>query len=127
MYNEMKKIGHDVKIVIVPHPHPNIQGGIDTGFISKFDTQDVIYPCGKYASHSNVNTKCEISELKNYQPDFIFTQNPYENFQGYISEPFTAANLYKSFRGTKTKIMYIVYGPHIFHQKILMMISYQVA
>lgn len=117
MYNEMKKIGHDVKIVIVPHPHPNIQGGIDTEFISKFDTQDVIYPCGKYSSYSNVNTKCEISELKNYQPDFIFTQNPYENFQGYISEPFTAANLYKSFRGTKTKIMYIVYGPHIFHQK----------
>ncbi|MGX6959940.1 MAG: hypothetical protein ACIPMY_01525 [Rickettsia endosymbiont of Pentastiridius leporinus] len=115
MYKEMKKVGHSVKIVIVPHP--NIPGGVDTQFINKFDPQDVIYPCGKYASYSNINTKCEISELKNYQPDFVFTQNPYENFQGYISEPFTIANLYESFKGTETKIMYIVYGPHIFHQK----------
>lgn len=117
MYNEMKRVGYDVKIVIVPHPHPNIQGGIDTKFIDKFNSQDVVYPCGKYDSYSNINIKCEIDSLKNYQPDFIFTQNPYENFQGYASEPFTAANLKKSFSNTKTKIMYIVYGPHIFHQK----------
>lgn len=79
---------------------------VDINFGNNFDDEDVIYPCGKEAPYTNCGS------IENYKPDYIFTQNPYDTFKESVLEKhFLISNLQKF-----AKIMYIVYGPHLFHQ-----------
>ena len=107
IYKEAKKLGHNVKIVVIPSIYfGKLLADVDVNFGSNFDSEDVIYPCGKEAPYTNCDS------IENYKPDYIFTQNPYDTFKGSVLEKhFLISNLQKF-----AKIMYIVYGPHLFHQ-----------
>lgn len=109
IYREAKKLGHNVKIAVIPQIfQEEIIANVDLKFASLFDTEDVIFPCGKSEPHD----KCD--KLEQYKLDYIFTQNPYDFFNGTILENFTVSNLQKI-----AKVNYIVYGPHIFHQNAI--------
>lgn len=107
IYREMKKSGIDVKIVATPSFYETqLLADVDLTFTEKFSPEDVLYPCGKKSPYKN----CE--SIATYQPDYIFVQNPYNSFEKSILDPnFLNASLKKI-----AKIMYIVYGPHLFHQ-----------
>lgn len=107
IYKEAKKFGHNVKIVVIPSIYfGKLLADVDVNFGNSFDSEDVIYPCGKEAPYTNCDS------IENYKPDYIFTQNPYDTFKGSVLEKhFLISNLQKF-----AKIMYIVYGPHLFHQ-----------
>lgn len=109
LYAQMKKDGHDVKIVSVPllTNGNKIMYDMDVNFTKKFEEKDVIFPCGKEKPY----LKC--TGIDEYKPDYVFVQNPYNSFKGSSLDPhFTLENLKK----TAKKVAYIVYGPHIFHQ-----------
>ena len=108
IYKEMKKVGHDVKIVAIPSfYYGEPLADVDLKFTSKFDEKDVVYPCGKKTPYR----KCtNINELK---PDYIFIQNPYDTYRNSVLDPhFLTPALEK----ISKKTMFIVYGPHLFHQ-----------
>lgn len=111
LYKEMKKIGHDVKIVAIPSFFgKELTSAVDTKFTDKFNESDVIYPCGKYSPY----TECE--SIEKYKADYIFIQNPYNSYATSILDPhFLTSNMKKCAK----KIMYIVYGPHLFHQDFI--------
>jgi hypothetical protein len=108
LHQEAKKAGHKVIIAIIPHinfgkilSHPDVAWG------NKFDQDDIFYPCGKNAPY----TQCQ--SLETHKPDYIFIQNPYNLYNGSVlEENFSLSSLKKIAK----KIMFIVYGPHIFHQ-----------
>ncbi|WP_425363436.1 hypothetical protein [Candidatus Tisiphia endosymbiont of Hybos culiciformis] len=107
LYKAMKETGHDVKIVAIPLYNGHYNVNIDMTFTAKFDSNDVLYPCGQVEPY----TKCET--IESYKPDYIFTQNPYHSYNGSILDPhFIPSTLKKIAK----KIVYIPYGPHIFHQ-----------
>ncbi len=107
LYKAMKETGHDVKIVAIPLYNGWYNLNIDMKFTAKFDNNDVLYPCGQIAPY----TKCET--IESYQPDYIFIQNPYNVYNNSILDPhFIDSTLKKIAK----KIVYIPYGPHIFHQ-----------
>jgi hypothetical protein len=108
MYEEMKKVGHSVKIIAIPNIYygKNI-ADIDISFTNKFDPNDVIYPCGQKAPYE----KCE--SINQYKADYIFIQNPYDTFKGSILEAYFMND---SLRKIAKKLMFVVYGPHLFHQ-----------
>ena len=110
IYHALKKKRCRVKIIALPQVGDGeIISDVDLNFTKKFDKEDVIYPCGNKKPYK----KCV--DLKNYKPDFIITQNPYDmtsTYKGSVLEEIELKNLKKI---TK-KIAYIVYGPHIFHQ-----------
>lgn len=109
IYKEAKKLGHDVKIAVIPSIYfGELLANVDLKFASLFDAKDVIFPCGKKAPYD----KC--SNLEQYKLDYIFTQNPYDSFNDSILGNFSVSNLRKI-----AKINYIVYGPHIFHQNTI--------
>lgn len=108
MYQEMRKVGHDVKIVAVPSFYQKTcLANVDTNFTKKFDEKDVIYPCGKNPPY----TKCE--SIEKYKADFIFIQNPYDSYATSILDPYFLTSNIKKYA---KKVMFIVYGPHLFHQ-----------
>jgi len=108
LYHEMKKEGHDVKIVAIPSYYKKeLLNSIDLKFTNKFDQNDVVFPCGENPPY----TKCE--SIEKYNADYVFIQNPYESYATSILDPyFLTSNLKKYAK----KVMYIVYGPHLFHQ-----------
>ncbi len=108
LYKEMKKVGHDVKIIAIPSFRMGeLLVDVDTNFTKMFDERDVVYPCGKQAPYK----KCE--SLEHYKADYIFTQNPYDVFKDSVLDPvFLKSNLKKIAK----KVMFIIYGPHLFHQ-----------
>jgi hypothetical protein len=111
LYQEMKKDGHDVKIVAIPsYNHEEFLLDIDTNFTQKFDPKDVIYPCGKSSPYKS----CE--SLEKYNPDYIFIQNPYESYSSSILDPYYLTSNLKKYGA---KVAYIVYGPHLFHQDFI--------
>ena len=108
IYREMKKVGHDVKILAIPSFYfGKLITNISADFINKFDQRDVLYPCGK----SEPYTKCE--PMQESKLDYIFTQNPYDSFSNSILDPYYT---HSSLRKHTKKLMFIVYGPHLFHQ-----------
>jgi hypothetical protein len=102
-----RNLGHDIKILAIPYfRNGTLVAKVDEEFFAKFDQADVIYPCG-------VKEPYTICESLNYNPDYVFTQNPYDTvFDNSVVSNFTN----RKFRDLGAKIMYIVYGPHIFHQ-----------
>ncbi len=103
LWNAMKSAGHNVKIVAIPE---YVKGkkihDIDYNFINTFSKRDVIVPC----------TKDKCRSIKKYKPDYIFVFNPYATeSEGSITEIYNHKNLSKI-----AKVMYIIYGPSIFHQ-----------
>ena len=108
MYKEMKKVGHDVIIVAIPSFYRKEQlTNVDLEFTKKFDEKDVIYPCGKNPPY----TKCE--GIEKYKADYIFIQNPYDSYATSILDPYFLTSNIKKYA---KKIMFVVYGPHLFHQ-----------
>ncbi len=111
LYREMKKVGHDVKVIAIPNYYnKKLLGEIDLNFTHKFDDKDVLYPCGKSAPY----TQCKSIDLN--PADYIFVQNPYDSYANSILDPFFLNSNLKKFA---KKIMFIVYGPHIFHQDFI--------
>lgn len=111
LYKEMKKLNHDVKIAAIPSfYHKELLLNVDTDFVQKFDKNDVVFPCGKTPPYR----KCE--SIERYQPDYIFIQNPYDSYSGSILDPYFLTSNLKKFA---KKIMYVVYGPHLFHQDFI--------
>jgi hypothetical protein len=111
LYKEMKKVGHDVKIIAIPlYCNKKLLASVDIEFSKKFDEKDIIYPCGKNPPYH----KCE--NIEKYKADYIFTQNPYDSYANSILDPyFLISNLKKNSK----KLMFIVYGPHLFHQDFI--------
>lgn len=111
LYGEMKKVGHEVKIIAIPNFYSgSLVADIDFKFFSKFPKDDVIYPCGKWQPYD----KCE--SIENCKSDYIFTQNPYDSVKESVLDPiFTNESL----RKITNKLAYIVYGPHLFHQTFI--------
>jgi hypothetical protein len=111
VYQEMKKVGHDVKIVAIPSFRAGeLLADVDTNFTQKFDKNDVSYPCGEKFPY----TKCE--SVEHYKPNYIFVQNPYDAYKDSLLDPhFRIQNLKK----ITQNIMYTVYGPHLFHQDFI--------
>ncbi|WP_341749393.1 hypothetical protein [Candidatus Tisiphia endosymbiont of Sialis lutaria] len=107
LYKAMKETGHDVKIVAIPLYNRCYNVNIDMKFTAKFDNNDVLYPCGKIEPY----TKCET--IESYKPDYIFIQNPYNIYNDSILDPYFINSTLKKIA---KKIVYIPYGPHIFHQ-----------
>lgn len=108
IYQEMKKLGHDVKIAMIPlfYEGKKLEENIDFEFADLFDKNDVVFPCGHgepYICHS-------IEELK---PDYIFSQMPYNPYADSPLYPYFTNEFLKKI---SKKLMMIVYGPHIFHQ-----------
>jgi hypothetical protein len=112
LYQEMKQVGHDVKIVAIPYiiNKDQLAHDLDINFVNKFDQNDVIYPCGKKRPY----TKCE--NIDQYKPDYIFTQNPYNNFKGSVLDPYF---MNESLHKMTKKLAYVIYGPYLFHQHTL--------
>jgi hypothetical protein len=109
MYTEMKAKGHRVKIVAIPYFYAGkLATDIDPEFMKKFDVADVIYPCGKQGPYTE---KCH--SIDSYKPDYIFTQNPYNAFKDSVLDPVFVDD---SLKKIAKKVMYIPYGPHLFHQ-----------
>lgn len=110
IYQEMKKMGYNVKVVAIPLYNGWYHLPIDKEFMKKFDEEDVIYPCGIDEPY----TKC--LDIESYKPDYIFVQNPYNVYTNSILDPyFTNTTLKKIAK----KIVYIPYGSHIFHQEFI--------
>lgn len=107
IYKEMKNLGINVKIALLPlfYEDKKLSKEIDFEFANTFDKEDVIFPCGKYEPY----TCNSINDLK---PDYIFTQMPYDPYIGTPLDPYFRNNYLKKI----SKIALIVYGPHIFHQ-----------
>ncbi len=109
VYREMKAVGHKVKIVAIPYFYfGKLATDIDLDFIKRFDEADVIFPCGKHGPYTK---KCE--SIESYKPDYIFTQNPYNAYKDSVLDPHYVDDALKKI--TK-KVMYVPYGPHLFHQ-----------
>ena len=48
IYKVMKAQGHDVKILAIPiYVHDKLISNVDLEYLKRFDSADVIYPCGK--------------------------------------------------------------------------------
>lgn len=111
MYQAMKTIGHKVQVVAIP-----LFNGwysvplLDKEFLERFDKNDVVYPCGINPPY----TKCE--SIESYRPDYLFIQNPYNVYGNSILDPHYINITLKSIA---KKIVYVPYGPHIFHQEII--------
>lgn len=107
IYQKMKKQGHDVKIVAVPYfVKKKLKEPVDLSFFQKFDSDDVIYPCGKTAPYE----KCE--SIDAYRPDYVFIPTPYDLWETSIMDPyFMRAHL----KTISPHVSFIVYGPHLFH------------
>jgi hypothetical protein len=108
LYIAMKKIGHEVKIIAIPYfYYGNLFCEVDINLMTKFDENDVIYPCGTHSPYE----KCKIFTQHKY--DYIFIQNPYNTYVNSVLDPLF---LPSELRKLAKKVMFIVYGPHIFHQ-----------
>lgn len=111
MYQEMKKDGHNIKIIAIPNIyHGKIITNIDLDFTAKFDQNDMIYPCGKTEPYK----QCE--KINDDKIDYIFVQNPYNTYKDSILDPYY---MNESLRKYTKKLMYVVYGPHVFHQHMI--------
>lgn len=110
IYQEMKKIGYNVKVVAIPLYNGWYHLPIDKEFMENFDKEDVIYPCGIDEPY----TKC--LGIESYKPDYIFVQNPYNAYSNSILDPYFVNTTLKKIA---KKIVYIPYGPHIFHQEFI--------
>jgi hypothetical protein len=105
LYLEMKKLGHNVKISFVPldaHKNGNIYN-IDLDFVKKFEQSDVLFPCGTEDAYNKCD-KLTSESINNFKPDYVFIQNPYDNIFN------------QSLKQLTKKMVFIVYGPHLFHQ-----------
>jgi len=103
MYNELKKRGHDVKIVVLPmlgSRYTDSKKDLLTQFLSKMDKKDIIFPC-----HAN-GVKCE--SIEKYKPDYVVVINPYSTSSQNISHLFDNQYLAKF-----SKVLYIPYGPEL--------------
>lgn len=108
-YRLFKKHGHQLKIVAMPLLIQNneILYDLDLKYFDKFDQEDVVYPCGKQKPY----VAC--TDVLDWGADIVFIQNPYNCYKGSILDPvYTLENLKKKC----SKIAYVVYGPHLFHQ-----------
>jgi hypothetical protein len=110
MYQEMKKIGHKVQVVAIPLFNGWYSVPLDKQFLEKFDKNNVIYPCGINPPY----IKCE--SIESYKPDYLFIQNPYNVYSNSILDPNFINDTLKLIA---KKIVYVPYGPHIFHQDII--------
>ena len=111
IYQKMKAEGHAVTIFAIPDIKNNkLRYDLDLNFFQKFARIDVVYPCGTQQPY----TQC--ATIKDYHFDYAIIQNPYDSFKGSILEDnFSLENIKK----VADKIVYIPYGPHIFHSATL--------
>jgi hypothetical protein len=108
-YRAMKKVGHDVKILAVPHfKGDSLFCPIDMNFTKKFAKQDVIYPCGMKPPYK----QCQFHETSKF--DYIFIQNPY--LKEYIGSVLDPVFLLSNLRNIAKKVVLVPYYPHIFYQ-----------
>lgn len=108
-YKLFKKRGHEVKVVAIPLLMQNneILYDVEPEFFEKFESQDVVFPCGKQRPY----TTCK--DYMDFKPDITFVQNPYNSFKGSILDPIYTLETLKV---KSKKVAYVVYGPHLFHQ-----------
>lgn len=107
IYQKMKEKGHDIKIVAVPYfIKKKLRENIDLSFFQKFDSADVIYPCGKEAPYE----KCD--SIDAYKPDYVFIPTPYDLWETSIMDPYFMREHLKTI---SPHVSFIVYGPHLFH------------
>ncbi|WP_331255310.1 hypothetical protein [Candidatus Bealeia paramacronuclearis] len=110
LYDQMKKDGHDVTLVAIPSFYDGeLLAEIDKDFIEKFDSKDVIFPCGERPPYKHC------ADVSHYRSniDVIFVQNPYDSYKNSILEP---NYLTSTLKPKAQYLMYTIYGPHIFHQ-----------
>lgn len=107
-YKEMKKVGHDVKIIAIPSFYnKKLLSSINLEYLKNFSPSDVVYPCGQTPPY----TRCQ--SLKGFNFDYLFISNPYDTFKDSPLDPYYLVSSLKKF---SKKIMMVVYGPHLFHQ-----------
>lgn len=113
-YLEMKKRNIDVKIAVIPYfIDGKFQNDIDLNYIKKFDQKDLIFPCGKQAPYIE---KCKPLNSFSNKIDYLFISNPYNEYSQSVLYP---ALSHPFLLLASHKIMYILYGPHIFSQKYI--------
>lgn len=107
IYHKMKNQGHDVKIVAVPYfIKKKLKESVDLSFFQKFESADVIYPCGIEAPYE----KCD--SIDAYKPDYVFIPTPYDLWETSIMDPYFMREHLKTI---SPHVSFIVYGPHLFH------------
>lgn len=105
LYQAMKNAGHEVKIALYPFTYlGKVTIDIDRNFARKFDETELLYPCNQYPPYTTCD-RVESGGFDGYKPDYIFIQNPY------------SPSMNESLKKITKKLMYVVYGPYIFHQK----------
>lgn len=108
IYKEMKHLGIDVKIAMIPlfYDNKKLKEEIDFEFAQKFDRNDMVFPCGTKEPYV-----CQ--DIEFLKADYIFTQMPYNPYVGSPLSPyFTNEHLKKICK----KLAMIVYYPHVYHQ-----------
>ncbi|MFK8040055.1 MAG: hypothetical protein AB8B67_01770 [Rickettsiaceae bacterium] len=111
LYHRMKEVGHDVKVAMIPS-YCGIQlldTVVDFEFAKSFDPNDIVFPCGTEAPF-------QCTSIEYLAPDYIFTQMPYKMSSNCPLHPHFSNDHLKAL---SKKMMYIVYGPHIFHQSFI--------